>query len=304
MDKFTKISFKVNRKENEIIEANIYDYQNLGIEIEDPEEMRQLLSELPEWELTDMEINQNENIKYSVFFESNEEGKEELNRFIEFLENNISDIEYSIEEIDNSNWEDEWEKSYKSFEIGHNILIKPSWEEAEETDRIIIEIDPKMAFGTGTHETTSLIMEAVELFDLDGLDILDIGCGSGILSILAKKLGAKNVDACDIDEIAIESAKENSRINNVEINPFLSNLFSNVEGKYDIIFANILAEILVDAIKGADEYLKEDGIIFLSGIIREKEELILLNLEKYDYQVIDIIRKGEWTLISARRKDA
>ena len=304
MDKFTKISFKVNRKENEIIEANIYDYQNLGIEIEDPEEMRQLLSELPEWELTDMEINQNENIKYSVFFESNEEGKEELNRFIEFLENNISDIEYSIEEIDNSNWEDEWKKSYKSFEIGHNILIKPSWEEAEETDRIIIEIDPKMAFGTGTHETTSLIMEAVELFDLDGLDILDIGCGSGILSILAKKLGAKNVDACDIDEIAIESAKENSRINNVEINPFLSNLFSNVEGKYDIIFANILAEILVDAIKGADEYLKEDGIIFLSGIIREKEELILLNLEKYDYQVIDIIRKGEWTLISARRKDA
>ena len=266
--------------------------------------MRQLLSELPEWELTDMEINQNENIKYSVFFESNEEGKEELNRFIEFLENNISDIEYSIEEIDNSNWEDEWKKSYKSFEIGHNILIKPSWEEAEETDRIIIEIDPKMAFGTGTHETTSLIMEAVELFDLDGLDILDIGCGSGILSILAKKLGAKNVDACDIDEIAIESAKENSRINNVEINPFLSNLFSNVKGKYDIIFANILAEILVDAIKGADEYLKEDGIIFLSGIIREKEELILLNLEKYDYQVIDIIRKGEWTLISARRKDA
>lgn len=304
MDKFTKISFKVNRKENEIIEANIYDYQNLGIEIEDPEEMRQLLSELPEWELTDMEINQNENIKYSVFFESNEEGKEELNRFIEFLENNISDIEYSIEEIDNSNWEDEWKKSYKSFEIGHNILIKPSWEEAEETDRIIIEIDPKMAFGTGTHETTSLIMEAVELFDLDGLDIIDIGCGSGILSILAKKLGAKNVDACDIDEIAIESAKENSRINNVEINPFLSNLFSNVKGKYDIIFANILAEILVDAIKGADEYLKEDGIIFLSGIIREKEELILLNLEKYDYQVIDIIRKGEWTLISARRKDA
>ena len=304
MDKFTKISFKVNRKENEIIEANIYDYQNLGIEIEYPEEIRQLLSELPEWELTDMEINQNENIKYSVFFESNEEGKEELNRFIEFLENNISDIEYSIEEIDNSNWEDEWKKSYKSFEIGHNILIKPSWEEAEETDRIIIEIDPKMAFGTGTHETTSLIMEAVELFDLDGLDILDIGCGSGILSILAKKLGAKNVDACDIDEIAIESAKENSRINNVEINPFLSNLFSNVEGKYDIIFANILAEILVDAIKGADEYLKEDGIIFLSGIIREKEELILLNLEKYDYQVIDIIRKGEWTLISARRKDA
>lgn len=304
MDKFTKISFKVNRKENEIIEANIYDYQNLGIEIEDPEEMRQLLSELPEWELTDMEINQNENIKYSVFFESNEEGKEELNRFIEFLENNISDIEYSIEKIDNSNWEDEWKKSYKSFEIGHNILIKPSWEEAEETDRIIIEIDPKMAFGTGTHETTSLIMEAVELFDLDGLDIIDIGCGSGILSILAKKLGAKNVDACDIDEIAIESAKENSRINNVEINPFLSNLFSNVKGKYDIIFANILAEILVDAIKGADEYLKEDGIIFLSGIIREKEELILLNLEKYDYQVIDIIRKGEWTLISARRKDA
>lgn len=207
-------------------------------------------------------------------------------------------------EFFHSNWEEEWKKSYKGFEIGNKIYVKPSWEEANVDDKIIIEIDPKMAFGTGTHETTSLCMEYVENQDFSDKKVLDIGCGSGILSILAKKLNAKKVDACDIDEIAVSSAKENAKINDVSINVFESNLFSNVKDKYDIIFANILAEIIVEMLNDVKSYLNEEGIIVLSGIIKEREELVVSKLKEIDFEIIDTKYKNEWVLISARRRNA
>ena len=182
-------------------------------------------------------------------------------------------------------------------------MIKPSWEEEVDTDKIVIEIEPKMAFGSGTHETTSLCMEYVEDKDLSGMDILDIGCGSGILSILAKKLGAKNVLACDIDPIAVSSTIDNAKINGVDLQAKESNLFDNIEGKYDLIFANILAEILVEMIGQSKDYIKKSGILILSGIINEKAGMVKEALSENDYEILDQREKGEWTLLVARSKD-
>lgn len=303
MDNYYLIKFILDRKNDELIQLNIFNFETIGFEVDDPIEKMEILKELPEWDIAEFDIKDENNISYGVYFEDSEKGLKEISKFLDFMNQNIEDFEYEKELIDNSNWEEEWKKSYKSFEIGKSILVKPSWEESKDTDRIIIEIDPKMAFGTGTHETTSMCMEYVEQMDMKDRDILDIGCGSGILSILSKKLNAKNVDACDIDQIAVDSTIENSNINNVEVNAFISDLFSNVEKKYDIIFANILAEILVKMLSETNEYLKEKGILILSGIIREKENLVLQALEENDFELIDKVYKNDWVLLSARRKN-
>lgn len=303
MDNYYLIKFILDRKYDELIQLNIFNFETIGFEVDDPIEKMEILKELPEWDIAEFDIKDENNISYGVYFEDSEKGLKEISKFLDFMNQNIEDFEYEKELIDNSNWEEEWKKSYKSFEIGKSILVKPSWEESRDTDRIIIEIDPKMAFGTGTHETTSMCMEYVEQMDMKDRDILDIGCGSGILSILSKKLNAKNVYACDIDQIAVDSTIENSNINNVEVNAFISDLFSNVEKKYDIIFANILAEILVKMLSETNEYLKEKGILILSGIIREKENLVLQALEETDFELIDKVYKNDWVLLSARRKN-
>ena len=303
MDNYYLIKFILDRKYDELIQLNIFNFETIGFEVDDPIVKMEILKELPEWDIAEFDIKDENNISYGVYFEDSEKGLKEISKFLDFMNQNIEDFEYEKELIDNSNWEEEWKKSYKSFEIGKSILVKPSWEESRDTDRIIIEIDPKMAFGTGTHETTSMCMEYVEQMDMKDRDILDIGCGSGILSILSKKLNAKNVDACDIDQIAVDSTIENSNINNVEVNAFISDLFSNVEKKYDIIFANILAEILVKMLSETNEYLKEKGILILSGIIREKENLVLQALEENDFELIDKVYKNDWVLLSARRKN-
>ncbi|MFM1572797.1 50S ribosomal protein L11 methyltransferase [Helcococcus ovis] len=304
MESYLLLKFTLDRKFDDFIQSNIYNFENIGFEVDDPIEKQNLLLELPEWEISDIKVVDNGTISYGVYFEESDLGKSELERLRTFLTENIENFKSEELFIDNSNWEEEWKKSYKSFNIGNKIFIKPSWEERPETERIVIEIDPKMAFGTGTHETTSMCMEYVEDDDFTGKNILDMGCGSGILSILAKKLNANQVDACDIDEIAISSTNENSVINNVELNAFVSDLFSNVKNKYDFIFANILAEIIVVMLDDVDKYLNENGILILSGIIKEKEQLVKEKLEATGFKVIDTKYKNDWVLISAGRKNA
>ncbi|WP_297378066.1 50S ribosomal protein L11 methyltransferase [uncultured Helcococcus sp.] len=303
MDNYILLNFNLSKEENKKFENKIYDFDNIGFLVDDPEEKIEILSSLPEWETSDLVIDKDARINYEVYFEDSDKGLEDREKLKEYLSKEFPSIEFIEKKIDNSNWEDEWKKTYKSFNIGDKILIKPSWEEDIDTNRIVIEIEPKMAFGSGTHETTSMCMEYVEDKDLSGLDILDIGCGSGILSILAKKLGAKNVLACDIDPIAVSSTIDNAKINKVDLQAKESNLFDNIEGEYDLIFANILAEILVEMIGQSKDYIKKSGILVLSGVINEKAGMVKEALSENDYEILDQREKGEWTLLVARSKD-
>ena len=303
MDNYILLNFNLSKEENKKFENKIYDFDNIGFLVDNPEEKIEILSSLPEWETSDLVIDKDARINYEVYFEASDKGLEDREKLKKYLSKEFPSIDFIEKEIDNSNWEDEWKKTYKSFNIGDRILIKPSWEEEVDTDKIVIEIEPKMAFGSGTHETTSMCMEYVEDKDLSGMDILDIGCGSGILSILAKKLGAKNVLACDIDPIAVSSTIDNAKINGVDLQAKESNLFANVEGEYDLIFANILAEILVEMIGQSKEYIKKSGILILSGIINEKADIVKEALIENAYEILDQREKGEWTLLVARSKD-
>ena len=172
MDNYYLIKFKLDRKYDEFMQLKIFDFNTIGFEVDDPIEKKNILSELPEWDISELDLIDEKYILYGVYFEDSQEGLNEMNRFIDFMNKNIENLEYQKELIDNSNWEEEWKKSYTSFEIGDKILVKPSWEENVETNRIIIEIDPKMAFGTGTHEPTSMCMEYVEKINMKDMDQL------------------------------------------------------------------------------------------------------------------------------------
>lgn len=303
MDNFLLLKFDLNREDADIFRNHVDLYNHLGFEEDDPLEKMALLSELPEWEVSDINIEDKGTISYGVYFEDSKDGQEEMQKLEDFLKDKIENFKAEQNHIDNSNWEDEWKKTYTSFEIGKKILVKPSWEENHQTDKIVIEIDPKMAFGTGTHETTSMCMAYVEDEDFTGKKVLDIGSGTGILSILASKLGAEKVDACDIDQVAVDNALDNIKINKTpNVNVFYSNLFSHVEDKYDLIFANILAEIIVRMLDDVDNYLNENGRIILSGIIDKNIPMVSEKLDQIGYEVIDTVTKGEWALISARKK--
>lgn len=304
MDDFLLISFKLKRELDNIVQNSIYNFDITGFEVDDPVEKKELLTQTPEWELSDIEIKDDGYIKYKVFFVDDEKGEKAMNEVIIFLKSIDPNFNYEFEYIDNSNWEDEWKKTYTSFPIGDKVWIKPSWEQDATSDKIVIEIDPKMAFGTGTHETTSLCIEYAQNLNLQSKKILDIGCGSGILSILASKMGASQVDACDIDELAIENAIDNIKINKVkDVNVFYSDLFSQVDGKYDVIFANILAEILLEMIDKSFDYLNDRGMLILSGIILEKKDLVKNRLIEKGYTIKNEIEKGEWALLVALKEN-
>ena len=182
-------------------------------------------------------------------------------------------LECSLSGVKEEDWATAWKKYYKPVTIGKKLIICPSWEECDPAGRIMMRLDPGMAFGTGTHETTRLCLEALEDAVSEGLSVLDIGCGSGILSIGALLLGAGSALGVDIDQIAVNSARENAALNGVSDRArFLcGNLADRVDGTYDIICANIVADIILLLAPGVPRLLKPGGRFIVSGIIGERE---------------------------------
>lgn len=190
---------------------------------------------------------------------------------------NAEENEITINTVDDEDFAETWKKYYKPIKIGNRILIKPSWEEytLDEND-ILIELDPGMAFGTGTHETTAMCTEALEKYVKPEDIVYDIGCGSGILSIVAAKLGAKKVVGVDLDELCVKVSNENIVLNHVKqiVEIKKGNLLDVVEGKANIIVSNIIAEIIASMTKDLKHYLVDNGIFITSGIIIEKIPLV------------------------------
>ncbi len=219
-------------------------------------------------------------------------------------------IDYGLGEIETvevfeSDWANEWKKYYKPTRIGERIVIKPSWEayEAEPRD-LIIEIDPGGAFGSGTHETTSMCIEQLDKRVKPNTKVYDIGCGSGILAIAAAKLGAEEVIAVDLDQAAVETSAENVKLNNVskQVDVRHGNLMEVVKGKADIVVANIIADVICFLATTIHEFLHEDSVFIASGIINTKIETVLDALEANNLEVIEVVQKGEWAAIVSKLK--
>jgi ribosomal protein L11 methyltransferase len=211
---------------------------------------------------------------------------------------------------DDQDWAHNWKKYYKPFAISKRMVVKPIWEDINawpdfRNAEIIIDIDPGMAFGSGTHETTSLCMKAIEKYTKPEDSFVDIGCGSGILGIAAAKLGAGKGILIDIDASACKIARENVMSNRVEdqLEVIQGDLLENISAKVDFAVANIFAEIIISVTGDVHKILKNQGIFIASGIIKEKEELVVSYLTEHGFDILDITRDGGWIAIVSKSRD-
>ena len=213
----------------------------------------------------------------------------------------FSVLENTVKEED---FQNNWKQYYKPVLVGERIVVKPIWEEYEpKGNELVVELDPGMAFGTGTHETTRMCIQALERYVNEDATVFDVGCGSGILTIAAAKLGAKLSVGVDLDPVAVESSKENvtyNKLNNIEI--LEGNLVEVIDGKADVVVANILAEIICILTDDVKRVLKDNGIFITSGIIHDRVDMVCEKLEATGFEVIEKNRDGEWNCIVAKLK--
>ncbi|WP_411953482.1 50S ribosomal protein L11 methyltransferase [Alkalibacillus sp. S2W] len=214
----------------------------------------------------------------------------------------------TISEINEEEWATAWKKYYKPVKISDRITITPTWEEYEpvSSDEIIIELDPGMAFGTGTHPTTVLSLQALERYIQTGDHVVDVGSGSGVLSIGAILLGASNVQAYDLDEVAVKSTTINVKLNQVQdrVTALQNDLLKGVETQADVIVSNILAEIIVQTTEEAYQLIKPGGYFITSGIINAKKDLVRSDLEDKGFEVIEVNKMEEWISMIAKKPES
>lgn len=200
-------------------------------------------------------------------------------------------------------WANSWKKYYKPVHIGSRVVIAPMWEEYNQADgEVVVKMDPGMAFGSGTHETTALCAELIEKYIKKGMRTLDVGTGSGILAILASKLGAKSVDALDIDANAVTVAKENcvkNGVSNVECRQ--SDLIKSASGKYDFVSANIVADIVIRMSEDVGNIMADGALLVVSGIIEGQRERVVRAFEEKGFSLIDEAEKNDWNAFVFKR---
>ncbi len=218
---------------------------------------------------------------------------------------NLGRNQITLSEIHEEEWATAWKKYYKPVKISKKITIIPTWEDydAVSSDEVIIELDPGMAFGTGTHPTTVLSIQGIERYIEENDKVIDVGCGSGVLSIATGLLGAKEVYAFDLDDIAVKSTKLNAKLNKVDKKVITkqNNLLDRVNLKADMIVSNILAEIIVRFVENAWYNLKPNGIFITSGIIQAKKQMVVDKLNQQGFHILEINEMEDWVSIIARK---
>ncbi len=213
--------------------------------------------------------------------------------------------EITLTQVNEEDWATSWKKYYKPVKVSNRITITPSWEDYQPSkeDEIIIELDPGMAFGTGTHPTTVLSLQALEKHVKNGDIVLDVGSGSGVLSIASVLLGANKAYAFDLDEIAVKSTKINAKLNHLgdKIIAKQNNLLDHVDIQANIIVSNILAEIIVRFVDDAWNLLVKGGLFITSGIIQNKKTLVLEKLQEQGFEIIALSEMDDWISIVAKK---
>lgn len=227
----------------------------------------------------------------------------------------VGDGKISIGETDDKDWMNRWKDFFHPFRLEDNIVIQPTWTESADVkpEDIVVYIDPGTAFGTGSHETTRLCITNLKKYikPNGSTEVLDAGCGSGILSIIAMKLGTKKVYGIDIDELAVQASIENLELNQIPKEQYKivqGDVIGDREfaesvariGQFDIVVANILADVIIPLAGVIRPFMKEDGVFITSGIIDDKEEAVKQALIENGFEIVDTIYLGEWVSIVAR----
>lgn len=282
-----------------------------GFEVCDSSDFREFLeSRTPAYDYVDDELmklcNQRSLIKF--YTAVNPQGDEIIaqveSALLELYEadknNAFGTLELSVTVVDDSDWKDNWKQFYRPMEIGSRLIVAPAWEHVT-TDKLLLKIDPGMAFGTGSHETTSLCLELLQEEQLEGKRVLDVGCGSGILSQAAVLMGADSACGCDIDEAAICAAKSNARLNGLEAKTsyYKGDLLEFADGRFDIVVANIVADIIMQLTRDIKQVLPFGGIFISSGIIDSRVDEVVSFIQKNGFEIAEIRERRGWAAIRA-----
>ena len=288
-----------------------------GFMIEDAQDFDEFLHDTtPHWDYVDqavMEKMKDCETCVTIYVADNPQGMEELMQVRQILarlkaqdpDGKYGRLELEMKDVDEEDWSNAWKKYYHPVQVGEHLVVCPSWEAYDrKPDEVVLTLNPGMAFGTGTHDTTRLCMELLEKYITPQDTVLDVGCGSGILAITAALLGANKIIGCDIDEVAVKVAGENAALNGVQdrIAFYQGDLTSQVEGSFQIICANIVADVIIRLSEDAGRYLAKDGIFITSGIIDTREQDVLNALEQNGFQVIERRTSGGWVALACKAK--
>lgn len=310
--KWIEVKIVTTSEAIEPIYGILYEMDVKGVSIEDPNDIYSREQGPLTWDFADINIFEygDEASVVKAYF-SVENDKDEIKNYIIKKLENLKDYNIDIGKgivtsntVKEEDWANNWKKYYKPSKIGDKIVIKPIWEDYDKKDgEVIIELDPGMAFGTGTHETTKMCVEALGKYVKEDDIVFDIGTGSGILAIAASKLGAKSVTAVDLDIVAVDSAKENVKINKLQnVNVLYGNLMDVVNGKANIIVANIIAEVIILLSKDIKVFLENNGYFITSGIIKERKDAVVEALEHEEFTILEVNTDGEWVCIVSQYK--
>ena len=296
----------------EPVSGIFYSLDCKGVAIEDPEDILGREQGPLTWDFADINVLEHKG-KFAVVkaYFAEEDNIEEIlgyvnEKLVELKEMGIDLGEAKVEheKMYEEDWANTWKQYYKTSKVGEKIVVKPIWEEYEQKEgELVVNLDPGMAFGTGTHETTRMCIQALEKYVKEESTVFDVGCGSGILAIAAAKLGAKLAVGVDLDPVAVESSIENvgyNNLNNIEI--LHGNLVEVIDGKSDIVVANILAEIICILTDDVKRVMKDGGVFITSGIIHDRVDMVCEKLEATGFEVIEKNRDGEWNCIVAKLK--
>ncbi len=307
---WVKLAIDINEEASELISEILLDAGAMGTQTEGG-----TLPDVTGWDEVPPDLPASQDCRVCAYFPLDGESDAKINRVRAKLEKiRTMDIGFDpgplsvhTETVDEQDWENEWKKYFKPTRVSDFVVVKPTWEEyTPEADEIIVEIDPGMAFGTGAHETTRMCIGMLEEYLEPGNAVLDIGCGSGILSIAAAKLGAGAVLALDVDSVAVESAKKNVAVNHKE-NVILvkrANILRDAptDARFHIVVANIVADIIIELNETVHKYLTRPGIYIVSGIIAERLDEVLASLNSHGLRSIKVTKMGEWRAIACMNK--
>lgn len=322
------IEFKVHtsRQGLEQVTAMLMQQGICEVSIDDPADMEDILNKKNEygWDYIDDRLKEelDREPTLSVYFEDTEENREKIqNLKIDVMKLKSRELEgvygwkadfgrlyVETSVVDDNDWKDKWKEFFKPVKVTDRIVVKPTWEEYTVcSDELVLQIDPGMAFGTGTHETTSLCMKLMEKYMEDAPEnkkVLDVGCGSGILSIAGALLGSKEVLGIEIDEDAVRVARENVELNKVEqeVKVKQGDLTKGIDFKADIVVANLMADLVMELAGNVKKHMNKNGIFISSGILVEKKAKVSGAIIRAGFDIVEIKEAGEWCAIAAKPK--
>ena len=302
---WTKITVETTADNADVVSAVLFDMGVQGVEIINPQEARAHFAETSQhWDYIDEGLlGSGSSVAIIFYLGQDDESTEFLHKIKAELEA-LCIQGITTETVDDSNWLHEWKKHFKPIRLGR-VLVVPEWEQADaNTDDVVFTIDPGSAFGTGQHATTALCIEALQTYLHTESTVLDIGCGSGILSIISLLLGAADVKACDIDPSAVEVTRKNAALNRVpEFEVYAGDILSDInlqnklQGKYDIVMANIVADVIISLAPAIPALLSAEGKFIASGIIDERLDDVCSALKACNLSVIESIAREGWNCL-------